>query len=201
MTTYSVPAASVRGRRRDEPEWIVWLTVLLGLLVGAFFIRNALTQSATATVGDVSFQYPARWAQVDEPGTAFAAEDLGSAPFGPRLSLRQLPPRPMLSTEPNLVDAATGWSIERGSDLVGYRVVGLNPTTVGSREAVEVEFAYLADPSQGSASGAMPALMHGIDTVVASGDGAHVLSFVGEQTQWEALQGLRQRIIESWKLP
>src|SRR3954463_3064091 len=48
-----------------------------------------------------------------------------------------------------LLEAADAWSLQRGSGLVGYRVLGIDQTTVQGHPAISVDSAYLMEPSVG----------------------------------------------------
>jgi hypothetical protein len=66
---------------------------------------------------------------------------------------------------------------------------------------VEVEYAYITDPPEGTAGGVIPAVMHGIDTVVASGDQFSIFSVVVDQNGADDVVALNERLRSSWQAP
>jgi hypothetical protein len=203
MVSIAVPW---RGRTQ-EPEWPVLLTVAVALLLGWLIQSAVLGRMQTAAVGSSSVTYPARWVATTESGAAFAAADLNfGGIFAPRVSVRQvakselMPPEGLpAAREWSLVDAATAWSVQRGAELAGYRILAIERTQVQGQEAARVEFAYLAEAPQGSASGVLPAVMHAVDTLVTSGEQVHILTFAAEKGEFARLAGLRQRLLSGWQ--
>lgn len=202
-------AASRRSGRRDESEWAVLLTVAVALVIGLVIQGLALGRMARATVGSNTLSYPASWVRTTENGALFAAADLNRGGlFGARVSVLEVPNQEILPNESGPVDAGTAWSLARGAGLVGYRVLGIEERTVGGRPAARVEYAYLADSPQGSASGAMPALMRAVDTVVAGDGRYHVLSFAAESGEFPRLVGgqfprfrsVYEDVLASWRI-
>ncbi len=196
-------------RSDEEPEGIVWLTVLGALIVGLILMFVVTGQSTTATAGDTTLTYPATWTTVDEPGTAFAAADRDTYySFGPRASVRQLDkatlaPVPITGGEPTPLDdlqtAAANWSLQRQTSIVGYRTLNVITSTVQGKPAVVVESAYLLDSPLGG--GGLPGLMRAADTIVLNGDTFDILSFSTQASDWDDQSGLRDRLLNGWKLP
>jgi hypothetical protein len=204
--------ATARASRAQEPQWIVYLTTAVALVIGLGLQFFATNQTQTGTAGDSSVAYPQSWVQTTEAGADFAAADLNTGgPFGARVSLRALDktallsrvlnqdPPPSASDQLNI--GATNWSLQRGTDLVGYRVLGIEKTNVQGREAMRVESAYLLDSSLGTSTNALPGLMHAVDTLVLSGDKFYILSYAAESSQFDRLRSTEDRLFSSWHIP
>lgn len=194
-----------RGRA-EEPEWLVWLVAAVTVVVGWLIGNSVVSQLQTTAVGSGSVTYPAGWVAASAPGAAFAAADLiGAGPFGPRVEVRSLDPAELLGPaladdEPRgAVDVATALSLEQARTLPGYRLLTLEAATVQGREAARLEFAYLADGPQGSAAGAMPALMRAVAVVAPRGDGYAVLTYAAEAARFDALAEQRRQVLASWR--
>lgn len=186
----------------EEPEWIVWVTLVLGLIIGWVIMNSVVGRTTTATVGPMTISYPARWAEVGEDGAAFAATDVRSGdPFGPRVILYQIAQTDLMPRVGTLADAATTWSIKRGNGLAGYRVLSIEPVQVNGHEAINVETAYLMEPPRSQIAGTIPALMREVDTIVASGDQYMVLAFAAENSQFERYGSLRNQLLSGWRTP
>ena len=198
--------ATPRGRTQ-EPEWAVLLTVAAALIIGFVLQMVIQQQTLSGEAGTSSVLYPAGWSRIDEDGAGFAAADLnGAGAFGPRVSLREfdkadLRPNILGQQEGGLLDAATNWSLRRGQDLVGYRVLDITQTTVQGRPAVRVESAFLLDSTRGSATNAMPGLMHAADTVVEGADKYYILTFAADNNQFDNLGAVHDRLLNDWRIP
>jgi hypothetical protein len=187
--------------KQEEREWIVWLVVALGLLAGWLLGSSIMNQTETANAGGVSITYPAVWSQFKETGAVFAAYDLDrGGVYGTRIMLRQQPSASLLFAQGTLYDAATNWVLTRQGQLQGFRLLKTESTKVQERDAVQVEYAYLLD-ARGSASGAMPALMHAVDTLVVGGDQIYVLTFAAESGKFDSLDNLRAQLLAGWRVP
>jgi hypothetical protein len=194
----------------QEPEWVVWLTVAAALIIGLIMMYVVTGRTTTATAGATTLSYPATWQQITEPGTQFAAADIANGfSFGSRLSVRQatkddLAPAPITGQQPDeaaqLRTAANNWILQQQQNVVGYRSLNLTPTTVGNKQAITIEDAYLLDPALGGGSG-LPALMHGQDTIVLSGDNFSILSFATQAADWDATQDVRAKLLSGWQVP
>ena len=209
--------AVLYGRgRKEESEWLVWLTVAVGLLIGLGIELFAVGRTQTASAGPMRVTYPAGWATTKEPGALFSAVDLrrgGAAPT--TVSVRQLPKGQVGATatggQSTLTEAATAWSVQRGRNLTGYKVLDISPTTVNGREAVNVEYAYVTSggalPGLGGAGA--PALVRAVDTLVTSGDGYAMLTFSADSTDWDRVhsaqfprfRSLHDSILSGWQVP
>lgn len=199
-----------RALHKDqEPEWVVWLTVAGALIIGLIMMFLVTGQSVTAAAGDTNITYPSTWTVVTEPGAAFSAAEAATLySFGPRLSVRQLDrttlvPAPVTGDQPtaegDLQTAAANWSLQQLEDLVGYRTLGVTQTSVQGKPAVRLESAYLLDPAFGG--GGLPGLMRSEDIIVLNGETFDILSIAVEASQWNDSAGLRDRLLNGWKLP
>ena len=208
----SVAPARAARAQVQEPQWIVYLTAAIALLIGLGLQWFATNQTQTGTAGGSSIGYPQSWVQTTEPGADFAAADLNDGgPFGARVSLRALDKTALVSRLANqnpppsdadlLNIGATNWSLQRGEGLVGYRVLGITKTNVQGHDAMNIESAYLLDSSLGSATNALPGLMHAVDTVVLSGDKFYILGYAVENSQFDRLQSTHDRLLSSWHIP
>jgi hypothetical protein len=205
--------AVARPARVQEPQWVVYLTAAVALLIGLGLQFVATNQTQTGTGGDTSVAYPQSWVQTKEPGADFAAADLNNGgAYGARVSLRTIDKTTLVSGRvlnqnpaPSASDVlnagATNWSLQRGTDLVGYRVLGLTKTTVQGHDAVNVESAYLMDSGLGAATNGLPGLMHAVDTVVLSGDKFYILGFAAESSQFDRLSSVHDKLLSGWHIP
>jgi hypothetical protein len=169
---------------------------------------SVVGRTQTVAAGGGALSYPARWQRVAEDGALLAVADRDhGGTFGARASVREVPKRELLPGEGTLVDAATNWSLGRSQELVGYRILSIDASSVNGRDAATVEYAYLASSPGGSADGTMPGLMHAIDTLVISGETYQILTFAAESHEFPAMtsrqpprfRNVYQDVLTSWR--
>ncbi len=184
-----------------QPEWAVWLTALIALAVGLAITGFATGQTTTVTAGGMTISYPVDWIKSDQKDALISASDLSnSGIFAPHFAVVKVAQSDLLpSSSGGVVDAATAWSIRQSSSITAYRLLKISPVKVQGHDAAQVEYGYLMDPPQGAGSGGMPALMHAVDTIVASGDQYYILTFASPQEDYAASGGTRDRILASWR--
>lgn len=206
-----VARIALPGRgRQDEPEWIVWLTVLIALVLGLFLQSAVVSRTETADAAGVRLSYPAGWSRQE---TDSAVLSLSQSPMGvsggATVTVQRLPKPELLRRTAELSDVASSWAITRGQGLVGYRSLGITPTQAAGREAVAVEYAYVGGSSLGAVSGALPSVIRSTDIIVPSGDAYLVLSFSAERDAYEQLtrpqfprlQSVYEQVVRSWRVP
>ncbi len=186
----------------EEPEWIVWLVVIVGLMAAWLVRGSVLDQVRTVTINQVSISYPASWSRANEDGTLFAAMDRAhGGAFGARVSVRQIARAELLPANGTLSDAAMNWSLTHGKELSAYRLLEMSEMKWQGRDAVRLDYAFVLDSPQGAAAGTMPALMRATDVLLVSGEQFSVLTFAAEHTEFDALNDWRERILATWRVP
>ena len=80
-------------------------------------------------------------------------------------------------------------------------MLGIDQTTVQGHPAINVESAYLVEPSVGGATNIMPGLMHNVDTVVQSGDNFYIMSFAVESSRFDDVKVAHDKLLSNWRIP
>ncbi|MDO8673897.1 MAG: hypothetical protein Q7O66_21000 [Dehalococcoidia bacterium] len=197
---------AILGRgRTQEPEWAVLLTVAVALALGWLVQMSVAGRTFTTSAAGMTITYPVGWMEVSEEGAAFAAVNLGAGIFGPRVGIRQIAKDELVvaggSANLSLADISTAWSVRRAVELSAYRVLKLEAIQLHGREAVSIRYAFLAEGRAGAASNTLPVVMQGTDTIMAGGDQFHILTFACQSDKFDGLAGLRQSLLNSWRVP
>jgi hypothetical protein len=195
-------------RQTNEPEWAVWLTVAIALVLGLLLMMQTTGQTQSQQVGNSTIVYPASWVATKDPNADFAAADLqAGGAFGARVSVSSVDTTTLQGRSGSLGgiglrEAAQAWSLIRAKQLESYRVLGITQSTLQGRDAYNIESAYVQEPTLGGGStNTVPGLMHAVDTMVQSGGKYYILSFAAQQTQFDSLQDLHNKLLADWKLP
>lgn len=184
----------------EEPEFMVWVTVAVALVLGFFLMFFITNQTSTVTAGTTTISYPSTWVAATQKGAVFAVADTkGGGVFGDRVAVYQLAKTDLLPGQGGLTEAAGNWSLQQQKSRVGYRSLSIDTTKVQDKDAVTVEDAYLLDSPYGASS--LPALMHGYDTVVQSGDNFYVLTFATADPDNDHAKSMNDKLVSSWRVP
>ncbi|HET9495174.1 MAG TPA: hypothetical protein VFR15_13170 [Chloroflexia bacterium] len=199
----------------QEPEWLVWLTLGVALLLGYLLLVMITGQSRTASAGSMSLSYPSTWVPVQTEGAAFSASDrLNGGAFAPTVTLYEMPRTDLLRMAGGVEEAAANWTLRKQDELVGYRVlsvtgVGGGPISTPSLEGggpaeqavdtLRVDSVYLVDPVIGATG--IPALMRGIDVIRLRGETFYILSYSVENSKYDSYRGQFESLLNSWRTP
>jgi hypothetical protein len=199
VTTTANSAPAPRARTRgEEPEWIVWATVILAVIIGLVLQFATTGQTNSGTGAGMTVSYPSTWVAAREDGAAFAvANTLQGGAFAQRLALFEKPKSDLLPLQGGIEEAAQNWAIERQQALSSYRILSM--TKPAGEEGVRVESAYVMDSPFGAS--AVPTVMRAVDVVRQKGDKFYILSYATKADDFAAGKDTLNNIIASWKLP
>lgn len=199
-------AASLKIRqslfRAEEPEWLVWLLVAVLLAVGLVARTIVLGRTTTYTAANVSVSYPATWIALAKQGDSEllnVGESIDSGLFPARFSLLQMPAASISTRAESLGDFALKWSDKGAKELLGYRVLNIEPIKVRGRDAVRVEYVYVADPVL-AAPNSIPIVARGADILIHQGDTMTIARLLAASDAFDGLGQTWDRITGSLEL-
>ncbi len=199
-------AASLKMRRSlfraEEPEWLVWLLVAVMLAIGLIARTIVLNRTTAFTGGNVSVSYPAAWIAHEKQGSEQllnAGEPFDSGLFPAHFSLFQMPATAISTRAQTLGDFALTWSDKGVQDLLGYRVLGIEPVKVRGKDAVRVDYVYVADPVLATPN-SIPIVARGADVLTRQGDNIVVIRLLASSDAFDNLGRTWDRIIGSLEL-
>jgi hypothetical protein len=187
MTTVAIETPH-RMRRAEEPEWIVWATVILMLAVGLVLRVSTERRMASFSQGGLSLRYPVGWTSMaaDTPGHLLYVADPFSAPQSPTgVQVWQVPTADVSRRQQSLGDLALAWSAQQARELASYRVLGVEATTVNNQQAVAIDYAYVAEPTIGTAAASIPVVVQAQDVLVVHGDTLTIVTFAADANVYQ----------------
>jgi hypothetical protein len=192
---------TVRRRlfREEEPEWLVWLTVLILLAIGLIAKTVVVNQTTTFSQDNLSVTYPADWTPIasNAPDTVLSVgESFGGGLFPARLAVRQLLAADVSRSAQSLGDLALEWSDDQAKDLLAYRVLDIEPVQVRGKDAVRVDYAYVAEPAF-AAPDALPIVARGSDYLIRQGETLTVVQLLAASDAFDGLSSTWDRITGS----
>lgn len=194
MTTNSMTLPR-RLRRSEEPEWVVWLVVILLLVAGLFLKISIEGRTRNFSGSGVSISYPAEWVQLTGEGQLlYVADPFSSAQFPTGVSVYQVPVEEVGRNLTTLGDVAAAWAIRQGQDKQVYRVLSIEPASINGQNAVRVEYAYIPQTVPGVHTGTVPVVARAQDYLVRQGESLTIITlaavasvFETKTNQWQAV--------------
>ncbi len=187
--------------RAEEPEWLVWLLVLVLLAVGLIVRTIVVNQAASFSGGGVSVSYPAQWASLDKQGDELlnVGEPFDTSLFPARFSLLQMPVTNISANAQSLGDFALKWSDRAAKDLLAYKVLGIEPVKVRGKDAVRIDYVYVAEPALATPN-SIPVVARGSDVLIRQGDVMTIARFLAASDAFDSLGGAWDGILRSLEL-
>jgi hypothetical protein len=188
---------------REEPEWVVWVLVIVALVAG-WFLKGAFQyQMDVFTDPDtgLTFRYPASWflesnqAQIGDEGVILTVSDAHSeSAFNTAFSVRLK----AVEEETTAVDQAEMWIMRRGEELTKYRVLSKELSQVAGQEAVTIDYGYVEDPLRSSAlRGSLPVVVRAVDVVFIRDSKVYTLTFASDQLVFDGEKKTLERLLNS----
>lgn len=197
MTTNSM-ALPRRARRSEEPEWVVWLVVILLLIAGLFLKISIEGRTRTFNGSGVSISYPNGWVQLTGEGQLlYVADPFSSAQFPTGVTVRQLPVEEVGRNLATIGDVAAAWAMRQGRDKQVYRVLSIEPATINGQNAVKVEYAYVPQVAPGGQTNAVPVVARAQDYLVQQGESLTVFTLAAAANVFETNMDLWQSVLDT----
>jgi hypothetical protein len=198
-TTISMSRGKSRG---EEPEWPVWLLVVVMLAIGLLAKTVVVSRSTTFVRGNLSVSYPAAWMALNkqaENELLNVGEPFDSGLFPARFSLLQMPVTSISTNAQSLGDYALKWSDRGAKDLLAYKVLDIEPIKVRGKDAVRVDYVYVADPALATPN-SIPVVAHGSDVLVRQGDNMTIARLVAASDAFDGFGQVWDRVLGSLEL-
>lgn len=165
-----------RSLRYDIP---VFSIVVIALAVG--WLLKGTVEGARATYssqdGRLSLEYPVSWTAFDEKETLLTIRDLrseGVVKVALRIKTRELAP----DSDTSVLELITPYSVEKGEQLSGFRILSIEERELANMEAVEIVYAYIDTLTESSNQLAVPVVVRGVDVLSILDDTLYAFTFV-----------------------
>ncbi len=188
--------------REEEPEWLVWALVIILLAVGLIARTIVVNRSSAFSDANVSVSYPASWAQAKGDSAdevLVVSESFDAGLFPARFVLRQMPVTEISTSAQTLGDFALKWADRKAKDLLGYKVLSIGETQVRGKNAVRVDYVYVAEPVIATPN-SVPIVAEGADVLIRQDDVMTVASMLASADAFKGLDGVWGRILGSLEL-
>lgn len=195
MTTSSMNIRRLIGA--EEPEWIVWVLVIVLLGAGLALRGSVEGRTQQFTGGGITVSYPADWVDNADGSVLLNAGATFSGRAPTSVQVRQVAVTAIGQKLKTMSDIALAWSAGHNKEFDAYSALRVEPTTLGGKDAVLIEYAYVAPPLVGAASTGVPVIARARDYLVRQGDTVTVLTLVAEANTFTTADALWEAIIAS----
>ncbi len=183
--------------RRDLPAWVA----LAVLLIAGWALKGTVegrTEVFADPAGPLRVRYPAGW--LAAPGSA-ALLDVRDP-----ISGRDVPTNLTVTREPRVQGQSLDQIVRAGiliraRQLDMYRVLSADPLKVAGKDAVEVSYAFVADPRGAVVElQRIPIVVRGLELVVATDQAVYHIDVRADSAAFDALRPSLDRIVNGIQL-
>lgn len=176
--------------------------VTIAALLAALLLRQGVvgaTRTFQADTVPFTVTYPATWNQVAPPaGTLLLIEDPRAAStFKTTVTVenRELDP-----ASPPTVQALADRRIEQGGDLLAYRLLATNETTVAGARGLRLDYAYVVQPLDTPQLESPPVVVRARQYIVVTASGAYYLTLAAPENAFAVAADQFARMIEEVRI-
>jgi hypothetical protein len=184
----------------EEPEWLVWLLVVV-LLLGGIALKGAVTgRTESYKESGITVSYPAGWMREEVKGEGEklrVKETFSSGQYPVRVEVWEKKVEEVSKKGGTLSELALALSMKRKGELQAYRVLSMRPEVVGGLAGVVTEYGYVAPKEQGVGAGSLPVVARAEELVVVKGDKLVQVRYAAKAEEYEARGEEREKVIKS----
>ena len=185
QATLAVPEKP-RAGEEQRLNILIIITLIVALLIGWVIKTNieGRTRSLTALGGALTVRYPETWVtgqSTDETTLLTVSDPRSAAAINPTFTVQAIP----MPQNQRLLDVATNWALSQSRVLREFQDLGTEQTFVNGLMAVQLNYAYIANPPVGSGPSVLPIVAHANTTLVAYGDQLLIFSAVSDANLYD----------------
>ncbi len=174
-------------------ELAVLLLVVVALLLGVWLKTSVENRSAAFSGSGITAQVPVGWISGKlGTGEVLHLSDRTASGFGTTYIIQEAAV-PADATNASFAGLLT---MQRGSDLTGYRVLDQKDVLVQGRQAVEVEYVYV-ESADNLVDAVLPQVVHGLDYIFVDQGKAVVVTYRSDQSTYTTNLARFQRFLVS----
>jgi hypothetical protein len=192
MTSLSKPNQLVSLGDRFSELAVIVVTVV-ALVLGTLLKTSVENRSLPFQGGGISAQTPAGWI-VETPAAneVLRVSDRTTTGFGTTYIVEE----EAVPSDSSAAQFAGLLTLRRGTDLTAYRVLDQQDVLVGGRQAVQIEYVFVASAAN-LAHAVLPSVVHGLDYVFVENGKAVIVTVNADQSLFEASRGRFNRFLVS----
>lgn len=174
-------------------EITVILITILALMAGWFTMDSVLNRSLPFESNGIKANVPAGWTQSTPNGTeVLQVRDRASGGFETTYLISKVP----LTADSGFNEAISLLMLQRGQDLMAYRLLNQQKVLLGGQEAVQLTYVYVeSNPNVTHAD--LPVVVHGEDFLFFNPEGAIIISYRASEENFEGGLARFYRFLES----
>ncbi|MGQ9625658.1 MAG: hypothetical protein ACUVV0_01975 [Anaerolineae bacterium] len=190
---------------KEEPEWVVWLLVIIALAAGWVLKTNIQGQMEVFTdpQSALTVRYPATWMKESDPNSLLTVSDPHSPSAFKSTFTVQVREIKKEGEQPEYEETALArqanlWTLGKGQELPFFRVLETKPGNVAGKPAMLINYSYVADPLRATArSVTLPVVVKALDALVIHEGRVYIFTFAADQTAFTAELSLMEKLMAS----
>ncbi len=168
----------------EEPEWLVVLTLVIALALGAALVYGLAAQTSALTLQGASVRYPADWhaSTASESGALRAGPALGARAGVALQVLRDLDPAAPVTLD----ELAAQREFAAAQTLDAYRTLSSESKALDGKSGLLVRYADVQEAPGRRQQATLPAVIVGMAWIGTSNGKAYVISLEDEAAGFAA---------------
>jgi hypothetical protein len=179
------PAPRTYQLRTRPKDLSVLLVLAVALTLGYLLYRSVETRTTTfqadPAVADFRLAYPSRWigsASLLDINLLKVEDPLAPSAFKTTLTVEQ---RPLDLADPPTLQTLLDRRVEQRQTLAAYHFLTNRDTTVSGERAVELEYAYVAQPIDQARRAALPVVVHAREVIFVTQDQSYYVTLAAPE--------------------
>lgn len=199
MTGTAIP---VRKVKREEPEWVVIVVVVVALLFGWLLKMSVENRAATFANSDLTLSYPATWLRDigAAEGDVLNVHDMQSgSPYSTHLTVEVADVALLVrreSVDP-MTMVVTAWTLQRGQELESYRVLSTEVVEVDGIRGTRIDYTFVSEPVANPYRKVLPVVVEAFDYLLPYQDKVYVITLAADGYRFEEAVGDFEAILRS----
>ncbi len=187
-----------RSFRFDAP--VIGLAILV--LIAGWMMKITVEGERTTyrdPMSGFTLQYPPSWTPIDKKGIAISvhnlrAEGIHKPGFWIEVSA------PYQQENLQIQALVTPLTVDRGRQLLGYRVLGVIEIELDSKQAMQIEYAYVEMPSASTVQTALPVVVRATDTLLLNQNTLYILTYAAPENSFPNYLPIFEEMLESFEV-
>jgi len=211
-----------KKRKREEPEWIVAVLVVLALVAGWFIKVYIENKTVEFTNNEISFSYPENWIvetniYANDLGSGFrgrpedisdkilirASSMISESIYKTNVSLRSINKSWELQTE-GLLDSIPGiiFNIadQYESTYDNFTVIDNEKVTISGEQGIKIDYSFVSKPVTDSGGYYLPVIVYGMDYIIPVNNTVYILTVRLDADKMDDEMDFCEKMIEQFHI-
>jgi hypothetical protein len=187
-----------RSFRFDAPVIALAILVLIAGWMMKITVEGERTPYLDPESG-FSFEYPSSWTPIDRKGISISVHYLraeGIHKPGFWIEAKS----PSLQENLRIQALVAPLTVDRGRQLLGYRVLSVAEIELDGNKVMQIEYAYVEMPSASTVQTSVPVVVRAADTLLLDQDTLYIITYAAPEVSFPTYVAFFEEILESFEV-